>query len=50
MDNKVVIRWLDETDSTQEEVRRHILEYDNLSVVAAGFQTAGRGQRGNTWL
>ena len=50
MDEKVNIRWVEETDSTQDEVRRHILEYDNLSVTAAEFQTAGRGQRGNTWL
>ena len=50
MDEKVNIRWVEETDSTQDEVRRHIPEYDNLSVVAAEFQTAGRGQRGNTWL
>ena len=50
MDEKVNIRWVEETDSTQDEVRRHIPEYDNLSVTAAEFQTAGRGQRGNTWL
>lgn len=50
MVEKVEIRWVEETDSTQDEVRRHIQEYDNLSVVAAEFQTAGRGQRGNTWL
>ncbi|MBR5661210.1 MAG: biotin--[Bacteroidales bacterium] len=50
MDEKVEIRWVEETDSTQDEVRRHISEYDNLSVVAAEFQKAGRGQRGNTWL
>lgn len=41
--------WLDTTDSTQEEVRRHIDEYDNLTVVAALYQTAGKGQRGNKW-
>ena len=50
MDEKVNIRWVEETDSTQDEVRRHIPEYDNLSGTAAEFQTAGRGQRGNTWL
>jgi len=49
MRDKVDIKWLDETDSTQDEVRRHILDYDNMSVVAAEFQTAGRGQRGNKW-
>ncbi len=50
MVEKVNIRWVEETDSTQDEVRRHIPEYDNLSVTAAEFQTAGRGQRGNSWL
>ena len=50
MADKVSIKWVEETDSTQDEVRRHISEYDNLSVVAAEFQTAGRGQRGNRWL
>ncbi|MBR5176317.1 MAG: biotin--[Bacteroidales bacterium] len=49
MADKLNIRWMEETDSTQEEVRRHFSEYDNLSVAAAILQTAGRGQRGNTW-
>ena len=49
MADKLRIRWMEETDSTQEEVRRHFSGYDNLSVVAARLQTAGRGQRGNTW-
>ena len=49
MVNKVDIRWMEETDSTQDEVRRHFSEYDNLSVAAALLQTAGRGQRGNKW-
>lgn len=49
MVDKMNIRWMEETDSTQDEVRRHFPEYDNLSVVAAILQTAGRGQRGNTW-
>ena len=50
MGNQLQIRWMDETDSTQEEVRRHIPDYDNLSVTAACYQTSGRGQRGNAWL
>ena len=49
MENKVRIRWVDETDSTQDELRRRFLESDNLSVTAARFQTEGRGQRGNKW-
>ncbi len=47
--DKVDIRWIEETDSTQDEVRRHFSDYDNMSVVAAFLQTAGRGQRGNKW-
>ena len=49
MERRVRIRWTDETDSTQDELRRHIEASDNLSVVAALNQTSGRGQRGNTW-
>jgi len=43
------IKWFEELDSTNDELLRHISEYDNLSVVAAFRQTAGRGQRGNRW-
>ena len=50
MTKHLPIRWLEETDSTQNELARHISEYDNMSVVAARFQTAGRGQRGNSWV
>ena len=49
MENKTDIIWLDSTDSTNEEARRHILSLDNLSVVSALEQTSGRGQRGNVW-
>ena len=49
MDADGGIFWLDETDSTNDEVRRHISELDNLSVVAAVCQTAGRGQGDHTW-
>ena len=35
---------------TSSELLRHIGDYDNLSVVAAVNQTAGRGQRGNRWI
>ena len=44
------IKWLDTVDSTQDEVRRHLPQLANLSVVAARSQTAGRGQRGNRWI
>ena len=43
------IMWFDTLDSTNEEVRRRIDSLDNLSVVSALSQTAGRGQRGNSW-
>ena len=44
------IKWFDTLDSTNDEAARHLSAYDNLSVVAAREQTAGRGQRGNRWL
>ncbi|MCR5017266.1 MAG: biotin--[acetyl-CoA-carboxylase] ligase [Bacteroidales bacterium] len=50
MKNAWAIKWVDELDSTNSELLRHIQGYDNLSVIAARRQTAGRGQRGNTWL
>ena len=49
MTKKHDIIWLDTTDSTNEEARRRIRDIDNLSVVSAYSQTAGRGQRGNIW-
>jgi len=50
MENVMRIKWLQEVDSTNNELLRHIGAYDNLSVVAAVCQTAGRGQRGNRWV
>ena len=50
MENKIRIKWLEEADSTNNVLLRQIREYDNLSVVAAVKQTAGRGQRGNRWV
>lgn len=50
MTKKHDIIWLDSTDSTNDEVRRHICDIDNLSVTAAMEQTAGKGQRGNRWF
>lgn len=49
MTKKHDIIWLESVDSTNEEARRHISDIDNLSVLSALEQTAGRGQRGNTW-
>ena len=50
MENVMRIKWLEEVDSTNNELLRHIGDYDNLSVIAAVNQTAGRGQRGNRWV
>ena len=49
MTRKYDIIWSEELDSTNEEARRRISDLDNLSVLSALSQTAGRGQRGNTW-
>ena len=45
----MTVIWYDTVDSTNAEVWRRTGELDNLTVVAARCQTAGRGQRGNTW-
>ena len=42
--------WLEETDSTNRALRRHIGDYDSLSFLAAYGQTAGRGQGDHTWF
>ena len=47
---KADIRWMEEVDSTNAVVLREVAALDNLSVVAARSQTAGRGQKGNRWL
>ena len=49
MKNMYAIKWYEELDSTNNEVIRTADSLDNLSVIAASFQTAGRGQRGNSW-
>lgn len=43
---------LSATDSTNSHLRRLLQEkmLENFTVVVADFQTAGRGQQGNTWL
>lgn len=44
------IQWLETTDSTNSEIRRRMESLANLSVIAARFQTAGRGQGTHTWI
>lgn len=44
------ILWLDTIDSTNSEALRRLPELPSATVLAAREQTAGRGQRGNTWF
>lgn len=44
------IIWLETVDSTNKEAKRLISTLDNLSVLSAFEQTAGKGQRTNQWL
>ena len=44
------IIWLDTIDSTNSEAKRRLPELESGTVLAAREQTAGRGQRGNTWF
>lgn len=43
------IIWLKSAESTNKELRNRIEALDNLSVVAAFEQTAGRGQGSHSW-
>ena len=43
------ILWLDTAASTNSELRERMSGLENLSVVAARAQTAGRGQGTHTW-
>ena len=49
MEKLTDIRWYDMVESTNDEARRLISELDNLSVIAARCQTAGRGQGDHKW-
>ena len=50
MSKKTDIIWLDEVDSTNRYIRRHIHKLDNLSVVSVLSQTCGKGQGDNVWV
>lgn len=44
--------WLEETDSTNSEIKRRLIEAPDLpsgTVVAARFQSGGKGRMGNAW-
>jgi len=43
------IIWLETVDSTNHALRARINDFDNLSIIAAREQTAGRGQGTHTW-
>lgn len=43
------IIWMETVDSTNSELRRRIRGLDNLSIIAAREQTAGRGQGTHSW-
>ena len=49
MKKDYIIKWFDSLDSTNNEAMRNMDSAPDMSVWAAKFQTAGRGQRGNTW-
>ena len=49
MEKKLVIKWYDSIDSTNLQARREAAEVDEGAVWSADFQSAGRGQRGNSW-
>jgi BirA family biotin operon repressor/biotin-[acetyl-CoA-carboxylase] ligase len=49
MDKKLAIKWYGSIDSTNLQAHREIGEAPEGSVWVADFQTAGRGQRGNSW-
>lgn len=43
------IKWFETIDSTNSALAREKAGLSDRSIYAAYFQTAGRGQRGNTW-
>ena len=43
------IKWFESLASTNNEEKKHIADYDNLSVIATIEQSAGRGQGTHTW-
>ena len=43
------IIWLETVESTNDALKKRIGEFDNLSIIAARSQSAGRGQGSHTW-
>ncbi len=48
--HKYNIIWLDEVDSTNSEAVRRLDSLDNMSVLSALCQTAGRGKDTHKWI
>lgn len=49
MGKDVIIHWYEVVDSTNRLAREEAANASDSTVWAADMQTAGRGQRGNTW-
>ncbi len=49
MEKNLTIKWYNRIDSTNLQAHRELPDAEEGTVWAADFQTAGRGQRGNTW-
>ena len=49
MGKKYDIIWYGTVDSTNTVARNTLSVIDKMSVIAAEYQTAGRGQKGNVW-
>ena len=49
MKAEIPITWAEVVDSTNSWASREMSVIDKMSVFAALYQTAGRGQRGNKW-
>ena len=42
--------WLDYVDSTNEEIKRRIHEFNKPTWIIANNQSKGKGRNGNTWF
>ncbi|MCI2082572.1 MAG: biotin--[acetyl-CoA-carboxylase] ligase [Bacteroidales bacterium] len=49
MKKSFTVKWFDTLDSTNSYAEREIKSLRDKDVIAAQFQTAGRGQMGNKW-
>ncbi len=49
MEKKLVIKWYESLDSTNMQAQRELPEALEGTVWVADYQSAGRGQRGNSW-